>query len=136
MKQLNTHMEDLHQLLTSKGFNGSFLTNAGFPGTLKESLVKHLQEVLQGTPVITPFFLTTYSRWNGEAQPHVKCDFKVHYNRFSGFRIATLDAQYRTSTELNPIRRLQLQFPDNHELPTRDQVNTQITTKKKNRLRL
>src|SRR5690554_6813905 len=75
-------MEKLHDLdtftknLTDKGYDGFFLTQAGYPDKLKESITTFLEACKRGTdklyyPDLLP--VQTYLEWNGEDKPRVSC---------------------------------------------------------------
>ena len=86
MKRLRSHIDELETLMDSKGYDGHFLCNSAHPGKLRDSLYAHLLETLQGQTHVPPFYLTTFSHWKDEERPYVKCDFKMKYDSWTGFR--------------------------------------------------
>lgn len=136
MKNLNKHIDQFQDLMHTKGFDGHFLCNSDFPGKLRESLSRHLQEVLQGEIHVRPFNLTTYSLWKDEESPYVQCDFRVKYDENTGFKVEKMEGMYVTDRSFNPLRTLEIRPTDNQDLPTREKVNSTIGPRKRRRLKL
>src|SRR5215216_6115596 len=81
MEQL-IDLDALAKVLTDKGYDGFFLTQAGYPGKLKDSISRFLEACSNGTdkPLYTNILpLNTYLEWNGEDQPKVGCHMWVRY---------------------------------------------------------
>jgi hypothetical protein len=75
-------LDTFAQALTSKGYDGFFLTQAGYPGKVKDSISRFLEACSNGTdkPLYTNLLpLNTYLEWNGEDQPKVGCHMWVRY---------------------------------------------------------
>lgn len=75
-------LETFAKTLTEKGYNGLFLTQAAYPGKVKESISSFLEACKNGTdkplfPNILP--LNTYLEWNGEDKPKVSCHMWVKH---------------------------------------------------------
>lgn len=69
------------KILTDKGYNGYFLTQAGYPGRLKDSISGYLENCRTGTegtpkPVL---LVSCFLQWNGEDKPCVQCHMWVKY---------------------------------------------------------
>lgn len=121
---LDNHISRFQLLMNEKGYDGHFLCNAGYPGKLKESLTQHLLDTLQGSTTVPPFFLTTYSRWQDEESPYVKCDFKVKYNQSDGFHIDKMEITQ--GNQYGKIKSITLPIVSNAELPSRLQANRKV----------
>lgn len=132
---MTEHIEEFERLMNQKGFDEYFLTNASFPDKLGESLKKHLSDVLNDNAQIPPFHLKTYSLWNGEDRPHVKCDFKTRYDRTAGFTVEKLQAEYVGAYSNIPMKTLEIILSKNKDIPTQEQVNALIRPKRR-RLKL
>lgn len=133
MKELSAHINAFVDLMKRKGYTGHFLCNTSHPGKIEESLQNHLLECLQGTNHIPPFYLSTYTKWQNEESPYVKCDFKVKYNAHDGFNVVNVDVDYRNS--YGSIRKKDLSIDSNGTLPEREQINNMVIAKK-NRMKL
>lgn len=129
MKRLAEHIDEFEKLMNQKGFNGHFLCNSGFPGKLGESLHQHLLEALQGETYVRPFYLTTYSHWKDDEQPHVKCDFKMKYDSWMGFQVEKMEVT--RANHFGSIKRIELRPNKNEDIPTREKVNALVGQKKK-----
>jgi len=128
------HIDEFEKLMISKGFDGYFLCNIGFRGQLRESLHQYLTEALQGHNSIRPFHLTTYTLWKGDT--HIKCDFKMTYDKSIGLKIDKLEAGYVVDPELNPVRTIELRPRTNEDIPTRTKVNSIVGPRKKRHFKL
>lgn len=135
MKHLGKHIDEFENLMHMKGFDGHFLCNSNFPGKLKDSLSRHLREVLQEEIHVRPFYLTTYSLWKDKESPYVQCDLKVKYDENNGFKVDTMEARY-VDRSFNPLRTLEVRLTDNEDMPTREKVNSTVGPRKKRRLKL
>jgi len=123
-KHVDSHLESFLDLMKAKGYDGYFLLNASYPGKLKDSLGEHVQRVWNRSKDMPPFFLSTYSQWQDEQSPYIKCDFKVRYSHSDGFYIEKMDIikgnQYGT------MKTITLPVTANNELPDRIQANQRI----------
>ncbi|MBX2956157.1 MAG: hypothetical protein KF846_08370 [Cyclobacteriaceae bacterium] len=116
--------------MKTKGYEGHFLCNSAHPGKLKDSMYGHLLETLQGQTHIPPFYLTTYSHWKDEERPHVRCDFKMKYDSWLGFRVGKMEVT--RANGYGTIKRVELKPETNEDIPTREKVNALVGQKKKN----
>lgn len=81
MEQL-LDLDTLAKNLTEKGYDGFFLTQAGYPGRFKDSIERFLEACAVGTdkPLYPNFLpLHTYLEWNGSDQPKVECHMWVRF---------------------------------------------------------
>jgi hypothetical protein len=115
--------------MSSRGYDGHFLCNSAHPGKLKESLTKHLLEMLQGETHIPPFFLTTYSHWKDDESPYVQCDFKIKYDHSDGFRSEKMEITHGNST--GKIKVITLPLKGNTDIPYREHANSMVLGRKK-----
>src|SRR5690606_12376340 len=70
------------KILMDKGYNGYFLTAAGYPDKLKESITQFLDAYENGTdkPILpNVLLLKTYLQWNGDDKPKVECNLWISY---------------------------------------------------------
>jgi hypothetical protein len=80
MEQL-IDLDALAKVLTDKGSDGFFLTQADYPG-VKDSISRFLEACSNGTdkPLYTNILpLNTYLEWNGGDQPKVGCHMWVKH---------------------------------------------------------
>ncbi len=124
MQYLGNHISSFLKLMNEKGYDGHFLCNSSHPGKLKDSLTQHLLGALQGSRSVPPFFLTTYSLWQDEQSPYVKCDFKVRFSHSAGFCIEKMDITNGNS--YGKIKSVMLPFATNAEIPNRQQANKKV----------
>jgi hypothetical protein len=69
------------EILTNKGYDGYFHTQAAYAGKLKESIGEYLENCQKGTDSLPKkdLLLTSYLQWSGEEKPSVKCSMWVKY---------------------------------------------------------
>jgi hypothetical protein len=79
MDWLLREVEDFAKVMTGKGYDQAFLTNGGFPGSLKQSIDHYLYAVVMGSEngISNGFQLFTYLKWEGEGKENVEADFKI-----------------------------------------------------------
>lgn len=122
MLQLDDHIEALDKLFKEKGYKGYFMSNFGFPGKLQETIRKHILQCYISNKELNPIHLSTYTKWNNEEDPYVRCDFTVKYDDSKGFSTKKIDIhlnnQYGNirSTEIIPRR--------DHEIPNSEKANS------------
>lgn len=129
LNEFSRHVDDFVKMMKQKGYNGHFLCNTAHPGKLEESFHKHLLHQLQGSSYISRFYLTTYSHWENDERPYVKCGFTVRYNNNNGFNVDKLRMDY--ANQYGSIRRKDILLETNLNLPDREQVNRMMIGKKK-----
>ena len=81
MKQL-LDLDTFAKTLADKGYDGYFLTEAGYPDKLKDSISRFLEACKNGTdkPLNAgSFLLRTSLEWNGEDKPYTDCYMDVRY---------------------------------------------------------
>lgn len=129
MNKVRAHIDELETLMNTKGFNGHFLANSSHPGKLKDSLYAHLLETLQERKHVPPFFLTTYSHWKDEERPHVKCDFKMKYDSWLGFKVDKITVT--RANHFGVMKRVEVTPDNNAAIPTCEKVNEMVGQKKR-----
>lgn len=133
MKQVTIHMEKFVRALKEKGYDGAFLTNSAYPGTLKESLNAHLLGCLEKNEPIPPFYLTTYAIWKGDDSPRVKCDLRISHHRDSGFQVNRFDLTYEN--QYGKIREMKIPVHNLSEIPLRSDCHGMVAEQKKRTLK-
>lgn len=81
MKQL-LNLNTFVKILTDKGYSGYFLTAAGYPDKLKDSITQFLDACEDSTdkPILPNILLLkTYLQWNGDDKPKIECNLWVSY---------------------------------------------------------
>ncbi|WP_333888333.1 hypothetical protein [Sphingobacterium siyangense] len=73
MMEKNYEVEQLIKILIDKGYTGYFMTQAGYPGRLKESLEGFLASLNPRSAFDKNVILETYLDWNGEDKPSIQC---------------------------------------------------------------
>lgn len=122
MLLLEDHIKLLDKLLRGKGYNGYFMSNFGFPGKLQETIRKHVFQSYITNKDINPIHLSTYTRWNGEEDPYVRCDFTVEYEDSKGFSIKKMDIHLKN--QYGCIRRADITPGPDHEIPNVEKANS------------
>lgn len=81
-------------MLTSKGYDGFFHTQGGFPAKVKDSIGEYLENCELGTErwPDPSLMLTTYLKWNGDDKPYIVCDMWVRYKE-GKFDLRKMDIQ-------------------------------------------
>ena len=81
-------MEHLHDLdafakiISDKGYNGYFTTQAAYPGKIKASISEYLENCKKGSePIKREFMLMGYLQWSGEDKPRVECSLWVQHEK-------------------------------------------------------
>lgn len=77
-----SNLESFAKILTEKGYDGYFQTQAAYPDKIKDSIERYLECCKNGTdspPQRDHMLLTTYLIWNNEDDPHVICDMYVKH---------------------------------------------------------
>ncbi|OPC69875.1 hypothetical protein BAZ12_08605 [Elizabethkingia miricola] len=69
----NCDLEEFIKILTDKGYNGYFMTQAGYPGKLADSLGGFLESLDPEFGFDKNVLLETYLDWNGEDKPSIQC---------------------------------------------------------------
>jgi hypothetical protein len=95
MDALTKHIEELDQLMKTKGYDGYFLAAGGYPGKLKESLTAFADSFFRGAEYGLQFppALTTYCYWRDDRSDTVQCRFSLDYHATKGFRIKEVELQ-------------------------------------------
>ena len=122
MLQLDDHIEALDKLFKDKGYRGYFMSNFGFPGKLQESIRKHIFQSYMSNKDINPIHLSTYTRWNNEEDPYVRCDFTVKYDDGKGFSIKKMDIHFKN--QYGNIRNAEITPKWDHEIPSSEKANS------------
>lgn len=77
--EATSNLSTFAKILTDKGYDGYFHTQAAYPGKLKESISEYLENCRKGTggPPKQELLLTGYLKWEGEDKPRVQCSMRV-----------------------------------------------------------
>jgi len=121
MINVQEHIQKLDKLLKSKGYDGYFMSNFGHPGKLEETIRKHILECYISNQPLNPIHLTTYTKWDGEERPYVRCHFNVNYDEEKEFQIREMSIHY--NNVCGNIRMSRLTFRNNTEIPDRQKAN-------------
>ncbi len=127
MKRLRAHIDEFETLMKAKGYDGHFHCNSAHPGKLTDSMYAHLQETLQGQTHVPPFYLTTFSHWKDEERPYVKCDFKMKYDSWAGFRVEKMEA--KRANRFGTIKSIEFRPYKNEDISTCEKVNALVGQK-------
>ena len=122
MLLLGEHIKALDKLLRDKGYNGYFMSNFGFPGKLQETIRKHFFQSYISNKDINAIHLSTYTRWNNEEEPYVRCDFTVKYDDGKGFSIKKMDIHFKN--QYGNIRNAEITPKWDHEIPSSEKANS------------
>jgi hypothetical protein len=127
MKRLRAHIDEFETLMKEKGYDGHFHCNSAHPGKLRDSMYAHLLETLQGQTHVPPFYLTTFSHWKDEDRPYVKCDFKMKYDSWTGFRVEKMEV--KRANHFGTLKSVEFQPNKNEDIPTCEKVNAMVGQK-------
>jgi hypothetical protein len=122
MLLLEDHIKALDELLGDKGYMGYFMSNFGFPGKLQETIRKHFFQSYISNKDVNPINLSTYTRWNNEEDPYVRCDFTVKYDDGKGFSINKMDIHFKN--QYGNIRSAEITPRRDHEIPSSEKANS------------
>lgn len=129
------HLLDLDafaKALTDKGYDGFFLTQAGYPGKVKDSINRFLEACNNGTdkPLYTNILpLNTYLEWNGEDQPKVGCHMWVKYEN-GKFDVQEMEIE-RTDRYGQLLKQSKLTNLTTSSVPTTREAIAQVSEKPK-----
>lgn len=126
------HIEEFSDLLKSKGYTDTFMAN-GHSGKLEEAIERHILECYRTNQPLNPIHLRTYTKWNGEEKPHVRCDFIVNYDKEKHFEVKALYIHY--GDMYGKIRESELRFSNNSEVPDQKKANEISNDQKRKGLR-
>lgn len=93
MEQLD--LETFEKKLLNKGYTGYFLTEASYPGKLKESISEYLDACNNGRDKPNSqglFMLSTYLQWSGDDKESIKCHIRVNHEKGS-FGVKEMEIQ-------------------------------------------
>lgn len=79
--EVKSDLDTFAKILTEKGYDGYFHTQGAYPGKLKESISKYLENCRNGLEGAAKpeLLLTSYLQWSGEDDPYVVCDMYVSH---------------------------------------------------------
>jgi hypothetical protein len=81
MKQL-LDLDTFSKVLSEKGYNGYFTTQAAYPGKLKDSISEYLNGCAKGIePLKSELLLMGYLQWSGDDKPRVECSLWVKHEK-------------------------------------------------------
>lgn len=95
MKEL-LDLNTLCKILCDKGYNGYFMTQAAYPGKIKDSILDYLQSCAAGLDTLKPeFILRGYLDWQGDDKPSIECHLWIKHEK------GTFDLQKMEITRKN-----------------------------------
>lgn len=90
MKQL-LDLDTFSKVLSEKGYNGYFTTQAGYPEKLKDSISEYLNSCAKGIEPLKPeLLLMGYLQWSGDDKPRVECFLWVKHEK-GGFDLQKME---------------------------------------------
>ena len=76
------HLDAFAKIISDKGYNGYFTTQAAYPGKIKNSISEYLENCKKGVePLKKEFMLIGYLQWSGENKPRVECSMWVQHEK-------------------------------------------------------
>ncbi|TGD58997.1 hypothetical protein [Flavobacterium humi] len=79
MKQL-LDLDTFSKVLSDKGYNGYFTTQAAYPGKLKDSIREYLDSCAKGIePLKSELLMMGYLQWSGDDKPRVECSLWIKH---------------------------------------------------------
>lgn len=106
MRNILTAVDEFVKEMTKKGYTGSFKTNGGYPDTLKESMLKFMEQSLMGkeSGLKDGISLFTYLDWKGPEEENITAWFlaRLQTDRFTVRMISlTLADQYGNKNQVD-----------------------------------
>ncbi|WP_199117827.1 hypothetical protein [Pedobacter sp. ASV28] len=75
-------LQTFAKILTEKGYDGYFTTQAAYPDKIRESLGRYMESSGKGLePQSNRFILRGYLQWSGEDKPRVECSIWVRHEK-------------------------------------------------------
>lgn len=129
MQRMYAHINAFAEFLDQKGYDGHFASSLGFFGKIKENLTKHVFQCFEEKRSIEPLSLSTFTHWEHEDRPYVRCDFQTSFSASSGFKISKLKIEYGNSYGMVKQKDLSIHYPS--EVPDRQEANRMILDQKR-----
>lgn len=134
MKKL-LDLDTFAKILTEKGYDGYFLTQADYPGKLRDSIDRFLEACRNGRdklfyPDLLP--LQTYIEWNGEDKPRVSCHMWLAHENGS-FDVRKMDIE-RTDRYGQSIKKLELANLTTVSVPAAKEALAKVSDKPKEQI--
>lgn len=131
LSDLNTFAK----MLTDKGYDGYFHTEADYPGKVKDSISRFLEACQNGTDkplYANSLLLNTYLEWNGEDKPYTQCYMRVRYED-NKFDVQEMDIE-RKDRYGHSMKKSELKNLTTGSVPTRKEALAKVfdTPKQKN----
>jgi len=133
MQKIYSHIAAFGQFMYSAGYDGTFVSNYGFPSKLNENLVQHALQCLQEKKPLDQITLSTYTHWNDRDKPQIRCTFQLEYAEQHGFQMKkmTIEKDDLTGT----YRKKDLTIKSLNDVPEKDEL-LPLMNRKRHRVRL
>lgn len=128
MQRMFEHINHFARLMNQKGYDGFFSSSSGFIDKLKDNLTKHIFQCYEEKREVGEFSLSTYTHWQDDRSPYVKCYFHMDFKEPTGFNIQEITIQY--GHEYGTLRKKGIPIRNN-DIPDREAVNRMMLERKR-----
>ena len=125
-------LDTFAKILTDKGYDGYFHTEAAYPDKIKDSISRFLEAYNNGMdkPMLPNIMmLKTYLQWNGDDKPKVECNMWVKYED-GLFDVQKMEIE-RTDQYGHSMKKSVLTDLSTSSVPTRKEAIAQVSEKPK-----
>ncbi|WP_339679879.1 hypothetical protein [Cyclobacterium marinum] len=128
-------LDTFAKILTDKGYDGYFHTEAAYPDKIKDSISRFLEAYNNGMdkPMLPNIMmLKTYLQWNGDDKPKVECNMWVKYED-GLFDVQKMNIE-RIDEYGQLLKQSKLTDLSTNSVPTRKEAIAQVSDKPKEQL--
>tara|TARA_R110002072_G_scaffold147901_1_gene295264 strand:- start:864 stop:1295 length:432 start_codon:yes stop_codon:yes gene_type:complete len=125
-------LDTFAKILTDKGYDGYFHTEAAYPDKIKDSISRFLEAYNNGMdkPMLPNIMmLKTYLQWNDDDKPKVECNMWVKYED-GLFDVQKMEIE-RTDQYGHSMKKSVLTDLSTSSVPTRKEAIAQVSEKPK-----
>lgn len=128
MQKMMAQIAAFTQHMYSMGYDGTFVSNYGFPSKLKDNLIQHVLQCFQEMKPVDKILLKTYTHWKDLDTPQIQCSFQIEYTGQHGFQVKkmTIEKDDLAGTH----RRKQLTLKSLDDVPGKDELLPLINRKR------
>jgi hypothetical protein len=128
MQKMMAQIAAFTQHMYSMGYDGTFVSDYGFPSTLKDNLIQHALQCLREMKPVNKILLKTYTHLNDSDTPQIRCSFQMEYSDRDGFQMKkmTIEKDDLAGTH----RRKELTIKSLDDVPAKDELLSLMNTRR------
>jgi hypothetical protein len=128
MQKMLAQIAAFTQFMYARGYDGTFVSDYGFPSKLRDNLVQHALQCLQEMKPVDKVLLKTYTHLKDGDNPQIRCGFQVEYSMQHGFqpRKMTIEKDSLAGT----YHRKELAIRSLDDVPAREDLPSMMTIKR------